>query len=887
MSVWRIKTFNEEFMKKITDITTNTVITFLIAIVMLTFIPDLIYVDADDREMRLNNIPEQTDEYLIGDVNLDGICDVRDLVEIHYTGDASANIRKKLADMNDDGKINNTDIVQLRELLSGKRKHIWIFDFFNYTGDSTDPGAWISQNTEIGKEYTFSFSYCVMGETTGTTVINAAKEWGLGSEVSFNSEPITGKGIYSVTFTADTNNILPVFQTHIPYGRPKLYVWDISMKEKGNETNRISKKKVSEFSGTLKDDNLVSMKVLNPDKINTTGEDYEAEQQPEEKITMWSMNFDEYMGEENDLNAFFTTDVMRGEEYTFSFDYCINGDTKNTSIINAACDWLGASQIKFPNSQLNHEGSYHTTFTADYTQVLPTFQMHAPVGKAKLTIWNLKLIKSGTDENLLNEIKLSDFQGNIASENLITMENKYQSELISSGDGAPTTENTAVLYNAKSSSYDEKAEKKRQSILNTEDTLPGNGTVYYVSWRGDDSNDGKSTLTPWRSASRVSESVAEFGKGDTILFERGGIYRGTINLTSDVSYGAYGTGEKPQIYGSPRNYAARNLWKKAEKKNVWVIDVSGMNDVGNIVFNHGVKCGIKRLTNVLINDFQFYHDIEAGKLYLYYSKGNPAENYADIEICDNRHIMSGAKDTSNVTIENLCLRYTGGHGIMFITGSKNIRIRGCEIGYVGGSLMNYYGTQVRYGNGIEIVDNCNNIIVENNWIYQCYDAGITHQSSNPNGCSQSGVTINDNLVEYCCYNIEYYVDTLNGKMKNICYENNILRFAGYQFERENRIGGTDGMASNICNYCRQMNSSEFYIRNNVLDTSKRYQITIGSPNLSGKGPIVTGNSFIQNGSEVAMILDENEKKILTASSYETLVKCVGQIDVNPENVIYE
>jgi hypothetical protein len=54
---------------------------------------------------------------------------------------------------------------------------------------------------------------------------------------------------------------------------------------------------------------------------------------------------------------------------------------------------------------------------------------------------------------------------------------------------------------------------------------------------------------------------------------------------------------------------------------------------------------------------------------------------------------------------------------------------------------------VRYGNGFEVVDGCCDILVENNWVYQCYDAGITHQSSFQPGCVQENIVFRGNLIE--------------------------------------------------------------------------------------------------------------------------------------------
>ncbi|WP_320112666.1 LamG-like jellyroll fold domain-containing protein [Draconibacterium orientale] len=82
----------------------------------------------------------------------------------------------------------------------------------------------------------------------------------------------------------------------------------------------------------------------------------------------------------------------------------------------------------------------------------------------------------------------------------------------------------------------------------------GNATVYYVSASGDDANTGTSESQPWKTLVKVSST--SFSPGDQILFKRGDEWSGTITVTSSGSagspivYGAYGSGEKPKIYGS-------------------------------------------------------------------------------------------------------------------------------------------------------------------------------------------------------------------------------------------------------------------------------------------------------------------------------------------------
>lgn len=465
-----------------------------------------------------------------------------------------------------------------------------------------------------------------------------------------------------------------------------------------------------------------------------------------------------------------------------------------------------------------------------------------------------------------------------------------ESENEGAGGDAPVTYNTAILYNEQHSSYDETAEEKRQEILDMSDTVQPSttGVTYYVSFNGDDNNDGLTPETAWRSAERVAESTGSLIEGDVVLFERGGVYRGAFNLTSGVSYGAYGSGSKPCIYESRQNYAEEALWESTEDENVWKINVETLSDIGNIVFNHGEECGTKKLEYNLQKDFAYYHDRENEELYLYLSSGNPGKVYDDIEICSDRHIMYGAPNTHDVFIENLCLKYTGAHAICCANGANRITVQGCEIGYIGGSMLS--GQNVRYGNGFEVVDNCDTIVVKDNWVYQCFDAGITHQSSYQPGCLQTNITFSDNLIEYCTYNIEYYVSSENGRIENTVYENNILRFAGYGFGISNRIGSNDSVVSNICCYARSMPCSNFVIRNNVMDSPFHFQTTIGCPNdtENNLGPVIEGNTYIQQEDEVAIILADGNAKInIWATNQKELEEAIAQIDKAPASVTFE
>ncbi len=76
--------------------------------------------------------------------------------------------------------------------------------------------------------------------------------------------------------------------------------------------------------------------------------------------------------------------------------------------------------------------------------------------------------------------------------------------------------------------------------------------TYYFSNSGDDSyteEQAQNSSTPWKTLDKLNS--LSLSSGDTILFKKGDTWLGQINVNgSGVTYGSYGTGEKPVIKGS-------------------------------------------------------------------------------------------------------------------------------------------------------------------------------------------------------------------------------------------------------------------------------------------------------------------------------------------------
>lgn len=392
------------------------------------------------------------------------------------------------------------------------------------------------------------------------------------------------------------------------------------------------------------------------------------------------------------------------------------------------------------------------------------------------------------------------------------------------------------------SKYDSAAEKMRNQIKNSADSINVSGTTYYVSNNGSDSNDGTSPETAWKTLIKVNSMQAALKEGDAVLLERGSVFRTTTSVTlkSGVSYGAYGSGAKPCVYGSQKNYAT-SVWENVGT-NLWKLKEGIGKNIGIIVFEHGKATGYWRDTDAELSE-NYDYSTESGYVTLYLDK-NPTSAFSSIEIGGNGYLYRMDSGSHDILIENICFKYIGGHAVRG-SNCQNITVRNLEIGYIGGCILSGYGNgTTRYGNGIEFMNESQNILVENNWIYQIYDSGVTHQGSGT--YHLKGFTVRNNLIEYCGMGSIEYWHTADCDISDVTYEGNMLRFAGYGF------GGTQRPDKNMTGHIMSNSTAtgamfnkatNFIIRNNIMELSTYQLVNAGSG--ANTPPQLSGNTYVQ------------------------------------------
>lgn len=441
------------------------------------------------------------------------------------------------------------------------------------------------------------------------------------------------------------------------------------------------------------------------------------------------------------------------------------------------------------------------------------------------------------------------------------------------------------------------AARRIAEIRSAGDAVEIPGTTYYVSEHGSDENDGLTPASPWKTLAKVS--AAALLPGDGVRFCRGDLFRGYLQTKPGVTYAAYGEGEKPKLYGWDKSLADPSLWTLVDPAHhIWKLN-DKILDCGNVVFNHG-EAHCRKLIPSYINGQFVCRDDESrvfdmaqemtqdldlfcrydertttspskgqdfpiplldmesrGDLYLRCDRGNPGEVFTAIEAVPRRNMIAVGRN-DHVVIDNLCLKYIGCHAISAGGHVVGLHVTNCEIGWIGGTIQHYLGTDpnypqggrgtvTRFGNGVEIYGGCEDYEVSNCYIYQVYDAGITHQiTTNGKPYSLRNIRYLNNLVEYCVYAIEYFLEMNKGDtqslMEDIEMKGNFLRLSGYGWGQQRHNTDTPAL---IKGWSFTNAAKDFVIEHNIFDRCA-YRLLHLVADEHASCPRMAGNTYIQS-----------------------------------------
>lgn len=439
------------------------------------------------------------------------------------------------------------------------------------------------------------------------------------------------------------------------------------------------------------------------------------------------------------------------------------------------------------------------------------------------------------------------------------------------------------------SASDDAAAELKEKISSSKDTIIPKGTVYYVAIDSNYYNNGNSpeTAIPMEKLRNIT-----LNSGDTVLFKRGDIFRITKALptVSGVSYGAYGSGPKPQIIGSARDYADPDIWS-SDDGIIWSTQIMYGLDVCHIVFDEGTSSGFKKQNlEQLENDGDFYFDKSTGKLYLKLNQHNPGFYFSSIEMTnlnDSVFKISGYSQNGlvgNINIENLCIKYT--HNGMGFNFAQNINVQYCEFHWMGGGWWNE-SVGTRWGGGVGGWDILHTANISNNYFYQNFDSPLTFQGSNYN--DYTNLTFQNNLIEYSSMNFEFWGNDNNNTtstsndadatFKNIDVSKNIFRFGGYSYSGIQRVGKSDQAFILAWFYKFDEHQIEnFNITDNIFDTAN-CNFFYG-PNCLHLVNIENNTYYQQAGSEFTVARNNG----FYSEDYESFKIAIEAVDKNPKHI---
>lgn len=440
---------------------------------------------------------------------------------------------------------------------------------------------------------------------------------------------------------------------------------------------------------------------------------------------------------------------------------------------------------------------------------------------------------------------------------------------------------------------DTKADAMKAAVLGAESeyTVGEGGKIYYFAADGKDSNDGLSPETPKQTIDALTKLTLK--SGDVVLFKRGDTFRGKFSAAAGVTYSAYGEGDKPTINGSLRNYADPMDWNETDYPNVW--KYSGkLENVGIILFdytgeigNYEEKYGTMRISGAsdgfvdesdLDGDLQFWSDIATNELFVY-SEENPGKRFKSIEIGTSGNVIA-VGGNKGVTVDNLHIMLTGSHGVGAGTTAK-LTVRNCVFDWLGGSILKGFsgGNTTRYGNAVEVYGGVDCYKVYNNWMYQIYDTGITHQFNVTADTAKNvmnDVEYYDNLIEYCFWSIEYYNakagEGTYRETTNVNIHDNFCRLGGYGW-------GCKGRESSAPMYCigSMPDKTENYVTsNNIFDRCTGYLVSTYGQATNGDYKFI-GNTYVQPyGARLSQI--DGGVQLYDGSAAENLKKYLDEDD---------
>ena len=194
--------------------------------------------------------------------------------------------------------------------------------------------------------------------------------------------------------------------------------------------------------------------------------------------------------------------------------------------------------------------------------------------------------------------------------------------------------------------------------------------TYYIDTTGSDSAAGTSISTAWKTLAKVN-GYSSLKAGDTVLLKRGCEWRETLSppitgtITAPVTFGAYGTGNKPIINGATNLFDTTYTW--LQNGTAWSTTLA--TDPGSIWFTKDSSIGWGRrqdTTAALTSKYDWAWI--SGTLYIF-SDTDPKVAYDSIEAATRTYGITAGSGTGwganhdYIVIQDMEVKFTKQQGI--------------------------------------------------------------------------------------------------------------------------------------------------------------------------------------------------------------------------------
>lgn len=349
-------------------------------------------------------------------------------------------------------------------------------------------------------------------------------------------------------------------------------------------------------------------------------------------------------------------------------------------------------------------------------------------------------------------------------------------------------------------------------------------TKYYVDASSTSSSANGSLTSPWKTIAQVNTGSSVLLPGDTVLFKRGQIYVGKLNIaksgtaTNPIVYTNYGTGDLPEFTNT-----ASGVITFYSKQYV-VIDGIKITDRTISATDHTVQAKI---------------------------------SYA--VIIDNS--PNCTIKNSDISLVGVAIEITGGSNNTLVTGNyfHNLRM-----------VRNTVGGDDDYGANPMVVGSSNNTIT-NNRFEECW--GTSYDYGFDGGAVEFfGTTMNDNKIMYnTAINCNGFIEI--GSSTNGSASNNIIAY--------NKVinCGILGVYQNGATFSVTVNNLQYY-NNTVVETVKQYakpSVLFWMAGTGNPGMVVVKNNifWLSSGVNVASSKFNTGQMIHTNNIYRMTSGTLG------------